>query len=731
MLIRHLTVLTCAALTVAAGCRTDSETKSEKAPDYGFAGQTGSFVADNAQHGLQVELSDNGVMLRQNIAPTIVSAEGEWDWRFALARFGRTDDVAFDSKTAPVVSCTDGATGECRDRIEYRRGALVEWYRNTADGIEQGFDIAARPDGDGELRVSGRFEGSLQGKLAPAADAVVFHDAAGTRLLAYHSLVTVDAAGRQLPSRMELDDDRIDLVIDDRNAVYPIVIDPHAGDPDPCPSDWCSDGNPCTVDTCADDGATCTNSFESALEGTTCGGFEWAANCCGDGLCHASCGEGTSGSCKPGWCNDGNPCSKDTCNDDGQTCSYAFDTAKAGDSCVGFEWAPNCCGDSVCRSDCSAAPSGPTVPFASTGDLFILDDGCECVLRYNTSTGELSVFLSEDDIRDATGDSDVDFDEDNGIVFDAGGNFYFTEGDNESILRWTTDGTLTRITSQDDIEAVTGDTSADPEAITMGPDGFLYVLDDDSNDVLRVNPATGDVSIFISETTIQAATGIGDFEPDEGIVAAADGSLFISNDGNPDGVVEISAAGVPSLLATHPDWTDFDLAITLDAAGNLVGQDDNSNAIYRITRAGVVTELISEAAITAVLGQDARLDSGIAYDAAGNLFFGDDGTDSIQRFTPSGELTVVLTEPQIEAATGDNPDLVGGFAFAPGDSVGAAECPSAWCNDSDPCTVDTCLDNAATCTNAFDASLEGTSCASAPWSPYCCASDLQCHATCQ
>ncbi|MEN9490754.1 MAG: hypothetical protein RJA63_1203 [Pseudomonadota bacterium] len=55
-----------------------------------------------------------------------------------------------------------------------------------------------------------------------------FVDESGRPVLAYDGLKVFDAFGAQLPARLLVTDDRLQFVIDDRTAVYPITIDPTA-----------------------------------------------------------------------------------------------------------------------------------------------------------------------------------------------------------------------------------------------------------------------------------------------------------------------------------------------------------------------------------------------------------------------------------------------------------------------------------------------------------------------
>ena len=104
---------------------------------------------------------------------------------------------------------------------------------------------------------------------------------------------------------------------------------------------------------------------------------------------------------------------------------------------------------------------------APNGDLIVSDDsGADTIYRIETSgenSGEVSVFLSEDDLEALTG-GDVDLE--GGIAFDPAGNFYVAEENSDNIYTWPYDadtGTLDTesgglYVSEDGMEtAVSGD----------------------------------------------------------------------------------------------------------------------------------------------------------------------------------------------------------------------------------------------------------------------------------
>ena len=127
------------------------------------------------------------------------------------------------------------------NRLEYqRKDGLTEWYINTTAGIEQGFTLADRPTNSKEtsgqslvltLDFSGDFRPSLAGNdsllLQPRST-----EGISLSSLRYDHLYVTDANGHVLPAHLELassqpeDTILVRLVIDERAATYPIIIDP-------------------------------------------------------------------------------------------------------------------------------------------------------------------------------------------------------------------------------------------------------------------------------------------------------------------------------------------------------------------------------------------------------------------------------------------------------------------------------------------------------------------------
>ncbi len=188
--------------------------------EYEISATPAGLQAPNRARDLRTFFREDRVEVVRRTEP-----RAAWRWTWRTTAWGREGAMAAPGAGAPR---HDGA------RVEYARGGLVEWYENRPEGLEQGFTITARPSGDGPLCLEGtlvdasdaRAGAALGARLSSDARSVDFFDAAGTVALRYGGLVARDARGRDLDARLALEGDRVGILVDDRAAAYPILIDP-------------------------------------------------------------------------------------------------------------------------------------------------------------------------------------------------------------------------------------------------------------------------------------------------------------------------------------------------------------------------------------------------------------------------------------------------------------------------------------------------------------------------
>jgi FG-GAP repeat len=160
--------------------------------------------AVNVHQHLRVAFSSRGVHV----------ASGSAGLGIALTAYGYGSSLHPVSAVAPRASA---------NRVTYPRGALTEWYANGPLGLEQGFDVAARPPaGSGPLTLSLSFSGGLAAHLEHGS-VLLEGDRAKLR---YGALTVTDADGRTLPSSLAISGRRVEIRIDDHGAAYPLRIDP-------------------------------------------------------------------------------------------------------------------------------------------------------------------------------------------------------------------------------------------------------------------------------------------------------------------------------------------------------------------------------------------------------------------------------------------------------------------------------------------------------------------------
>jgi hypothetical protein len=192
-----------AEATWPAGLR-EAAAAAISADAYRFAANLdGTWAASTPAHGLRSRFGPAGA--------TVEARSGDWALELSLARIGRPGDL---TSVAPAEIVGSG------EKVEYRRGDLVEWYRNEARGLEQGFDLATAPGGAGPLVLELDASGL---ELALSADGT---EVMAGGVLRYNGLQANDATGRALPAWLAVDGQALRLLVDDAGATYPLAIDP-------------------------------------------------------------------------------------------------------------------------------------------------------------------------------------------------------------------------------------------------------------------------------------------------------------------------------------------------------------------------------------------------------------------------------------------------------------------------------------------------------------------------
>jgi trimeric autotransporter adhesin len=131
--------------------------------------------------------------------------------------------VGYGARLAAVPDVTPVAAGSS---VSYQRGWLREWYRNGSFGLEQGFTLARRPaeHQPGPLTLALGIGGPLTARRSGSE--IVLTTTGDRAMLSYGQLSARDATGRSLPAEIVPRGHRLVLRVWDRDAHYPLTIDP-------------------------------------------------------------------------------------------------------------------------------------------------------------------------------------------------------------------------------------------------------------------------------------------------------------------------------------------------------------------------------------------------------------------------------------------------------------------------------------------------------------------------
>ena len=169
---------------------------------------------ENSSH-VGIRFEDAGVSMPIGL-PAAKRASARFHW--STVAWGRACDLR------PIGS---RVISYSRNRVNYAGAGLVEWYRETAYGLEQGFDVATRIPGVGPLVIAGARPSTEVGvQVVSGGTELQIQDRRSGGALRCRCLVATDATGRILTSEFAVNDSFLEIVVDDSDAVYPIVIDP-------------------------------------------------------------------------------------------------------------------------------------------------------------------------------------------------------------------------------------------------------------------------------------------------------------------------------------------------------------------------------------------------------------------------------------------------------------------------------------------------------------------------
>jgi hypothetical protein len=197
------------------------------------AGEDGTLRLRHPAAGIEARFpADGAARLRplRGGGPLRAAAGGQdWEIRLGTRGAGAVGAAVGARQGACLGDARVDAMGDCLRRVERDLGdGWTEWWFSAERGIEQGWTVAGEHDGEHEVgvEVEVEVEGGEVEVDHDGGGATITAAGAGGQRLRYSGLAARDAEGELLAAWMEPAPSGLRVVVDARQARFPIEIDP-------------------------------------------------------------------------------------------------------------------------------------------------------------------------------------------------------------------------------------------------------------------------------------------------------------------------------------------------------------------------------------------------------------------------------------------------------------------------------------------------------------------------
>lgn len=193
--------------------------------DYAFAKKklNNDYVSYNKNSGFDYTINEKGMIVKNNVA---VPGKTDWKTSFSLTSISKGETTWNNN------DFLNAKLDASKLQFVHRHFAIE--YINDKTGMRQNFIINEKPTGDEELKVNLALGNSLDYELKDNY-ALYCYDkkiSKNNPQLIYDGLKVWDANGTVLEAHMELAKNNLSIVVDDKNAVYPVTVDPLSHSPE-------------------------------------------------------------------------------------------------------------------------------------------------------------------------------------------------------------------------------------------------------------------------------------------------------------------------------------------------------------------------------------------------------------------------------------------------------------------------------------------------------------------
>ena len=249
-----------------------------------------------------------------------------------------------------------------------------------------------------------------------------------------------------------------------------------------------------------------------------------------------------------------------------------------------------------------------------------------------------------------------------GIALDAAGNAYVADTGNDVVIRYDGAGVGSVIAGIAGSAGNGGNggpaasaTLSAPSAVTITPDGAVYIADTGNNVVRRIDPVTGVINLAAGGASATCAAALDTFgngcpgvqaklSSPAGLTSDSRGNVYIADTGN-NAIRELTSSGY--IFGIGGPVFSAPTALQIDSNSNIFVADTGHNNISEITSKGTVVTVAGNgqngssgnggAATAASLSGP----TGVALDAAGDLYIADTGNHVIRLVNAAGTINTV------------------------------------------------------------------------------------------
>ncbi len=255
--------------------------------------------------------------------------------------------------------------------------------------------------------------------------------------------------------------------------------------------------------------------------------------------------------------------------------------------------------------------------------------------------------------------STANFNDPNGVAIDASGNIIITDGDNNRIRKISPEGMVSTIAGSSTGFADGASATAQfdfPFGVAIDASGNIIVADRSNHRIRSISPE-GMVRTVAGSGDIgsdNGASATAKFNLPSGIAIDASGNIIVVDNGNnlirsisSDGTVTTIAGGGSGFIDGPSATAGFNvpIGVAIDASGDIIVTDGNSNRIRSISSDGTVTTIAGSGIPGSTDGASAtagfNVPAGVAIDASGNIIVVGISSNRIRSISPEGIVSTI------------------------------------------------------------------------------------------